>query len=237
MDRSLLERLNKARAAKRPAVLVTALDGGAQALIIDGAPAGGTLVPEDALAQALAEGATGEIELAERRYFVQVFDPPRRLFLIGAVHIGQALAPMAAMAGFGVVIIDPRRAWATAERFPGAVLDPRWPDEALASHGLDRRSAVVTLTHDSKIDDPALVVALPSAAFYVAALGSPRTHGQRVERLTPKIGAAALARLKAPAGLDIGASTPAEIAVSVLAEMILALRGAKAARPPKDARP
>ncbi len=244
MDRSLLEALNAARAARRRAALVTDLDDGRQVLVVDDAVAAGTLP--------LDEGLRGEIDTAWRTdkartlpppeggagkgRMVQVFNPPLRLMVVGAVHISQALAPMAALAGYAVTIIDPRRAWATEDRFPGVTLDRRWPDEALADLAPDRRTAIVTLTHDPKIDDPALHVALGSEAFYITALGSTKTHAKRVERLTAAgIEAPAIARLHAPAGLDIGAVSPAEIAVSVLAQMTLALRGSKAARKAAEA--
>ena len=146
--------------------------------------------------------------------------PSPRLLLVGAVHIAQALAPMAAQAGFAVTVVDPRRAFASADRFPGVTLDHRWPAEALAAHGLDAGTAVVTLAHDPKIDDPALLAALPSRAFYVGALGSRKTHAQRVERLTEAGVGDTLPRLRAPIGLDLGGRAPAEIAVAILAEVL-----------------
>jgi xanthine dehydrogenase accessory factor len=144
---------------------------------------------------------------------------------VGAVHIAQALAPMASLAGYHVTVVDPRRAFATDSRFPDVAMTRDWPDEALAALAPDRRTAVVTLTHDPKLDDPALDVALRGEAFYVAALGSRRTHAGRLERLRALgHGEAALARIHGPAGLEIGAVSPAEIAVSVMAEMTRALR-------------
>jgi xanthine dehydrogenase accessory factor len=158
--------------------------------------------------------------LAESDLFVQVHNPPPRLIIIGAVHIAQALAPMAAIANYQVNIIDPRGAFATAARFPGVSLSDDWPDEAMEALAPDSQTAIVTLTHDPKLDDPALMVALRSPAFYITSLGSRRTHAKRVERLTAAgMETDNLARLHAPAGLDIGAMSPAEIAVSIMAQM------------------
>ncbi|MEP1198020.1 XdhC family protein [Tateyamaria sp.] len=157
--------------------------------------------------------------------FVAIHNPPLRLAIVGAVHIAQALVPMARVAGYDPVIIDPRAAFGSAARFPGETLIEDWPDEALAEVGLDTRTALVLLTHDPKLDDPALHVALGSDAFYIGALGSTRTHAKRVERLaeagfTPE----QIARIRGPVGLDIGAASPSEIAVSILAQMVQALR-------------
>lgn len=157
--------------------------------------------------------------------FVLIANPPLRLAIVGAVHIAQALTPMARIAGFDPVIIDPRAAFGSQARFPGEVLIDDWPDAALTQLAPDARTAVVVLSHDPKIDDPALHVALASPAFYVGALGSTRTHAKRLERLeNDGMGRGDLGRLSAPIGLDIGAATPAEIAVSILAEMVAALR-------------
>jgi xanthine dehydrogenase accessory factor len=153
--------------------------------------------------------------------FVEPFNPPLRLVIVGAVHVAQPLAAMAARAGFAVVVVDPRRAFATEARFPGVALARAWPAEALAALGPDGRTAVVTLTHDPKLDDPALEAALGSPAFYVGCLGSEKTHRARLERLGARgFDAAALARLHGPVGLRIGAKTPAEIAVSILAQIV-----------------
>ena len=162
---------------------------------------------------------------ADGRRFVTLFAPPLRLAVVGGVHVAQALVPMARIAGYAVTVIDPREAFASHARFPATALVHEWPDEAMEAFAPDARSAVVLLTHDPKLDDPALRVALPSPAFYVGALGSTRTHAKRVARLTEGgMGAALLDRLDAPIGLDIGARTPAEIAVAVLAAMTRALR-------------
>jgi xanthine dehydrogenase accessory factor len=144
------------------------------------------------------------------------------MVIVGAVHVTQALAPMAAMAGFEVTVVDPRRAFATAERLPGVTVSTEWPDEALARLAPDAQTAVVTLSHDPKIDDPALIAALNSRCFYIGALGSKRTHAARVERLSAEGLAAELPRIHAPVGLDLGGRSPAEIAVSILAQVIRA---------------
>jgi xanthine dehydrogenase accessory factor len=151
--------------------------------------------------------------------------PPVRAVLVGAVHISQALAPMASGLDLDVTIVDPRTAFATPERFPDVPVLAEWPDAALPRLGLDRYTALLALTHDPKIDDPALVAALRAECFYIGALGSKKTHARRVERLTEAgFGEADIARIHAPIGLDIGAVSPAEIAVSILAEMVATLR-------------
>ena len=161
--------------------------------------------------------------------FVSIHNPPLRLVIVGAVHIAQALVPMARIAGYDVVIVDPRESFASAARFPGERLVDDWPDEALAALGIDARTAVVVLSHDPKIDDPALMAALRSEAYYIGALGSTRSRDKRAVRLG-LLGASAeeIARIHGPVGLDIGAATPAEIAVSTMAEMIAVLRGKSA---------
>jgi len=157
--------------------------------------------------------------------FVAVHNPPMRLAIVGAAHIAQPLYGMASLAGYDVTVIDPREAFASPARFPGARLVHDWPDAALATHGLDIRTAVVTLTHDPKIDDPALMAALPSPAFYIGALGSTRTHAKRVARLREAgFTEAQIARIDAPIGLDLGSKSPAEIAISILAQMTERLR-------------
>lgn len=157
--------------------------------------------------------------------FVAIHNPPLRLIVVGAVHIAQALVPMARIAGFDPVIVDPRGAFGSGARFPDEKIIPDWPDEAIAQVGLDARTALVLLTHDPKLDDPALHATLASDVFYIGALGSKRTHGARVERLTEAgFSEAQIARIQGPVGLDIGAAGPAEIAVSILAQMVQALR-------------
>jgi xanthine dehydrogenase accessory factor len=227
VNRDLLAALNRTRAGKRRVCLVRYLDDGTEALAVDGRAEIGTIAPDvaEAVEDALRRDRSAIVETSRGATFLQVFNPPLRLIVVGAVHIAQALAPMASLAGYHVTVVDPRRAFATDSRFPDVAMTRDWPDEALAALAPDRRTAVVTLTHDPKLDDPALDVALRGEAFYVAALGSRRTHAGRLERLRA-LGhdEAALARIHGPAGLEIGAVSPAEIAVSVMAEMTQALR-------------
>ena len=222
MQRDLLDRLLTLRAAKRPAALVTDLESGDQAVVDDGGVAGALALGEAEIAavmDAIGDDRSGLESELDR--FVQVFNPPLRLLVVGAVHIAQQLVPLATNAGYDVTVVDPRRAWASGERFPQIALVTEWPDEALESLAPDRRTAVVTLTHDPKLDDPALAAALTSPAFYIGALGSRRTQGKRLERLRAQgFDEAALARIHGPVGLDIGARSPAEIAVSILAQII-----------------
>ena len=227
MNVELLTALNEARAAKRRVCLVRYLDDGTEALVVDGQAVRGE-VPADvgaAVDAALRRDQSTSSETSRGRTFLQVFNPPLRLIVIGAVHIAQALAPIASLAGYQVTVIDPRRAFATDSRFPDVAMNGDWPDEAMTALMPDRRTGVVALTHDPKIDDPGLDVALRSDAFYIAALGSRRTHAGRLERLAA-LGhdGATLARIHGPAGIDIGAVSPAEIAISVMAELTRALR-------------
>jgi xanthine dehydrogenase accessory factor len=224
-----LAALNAARAEKRRVCLVRYLEGGGEALVVDGVAVSGEMPADvaDAVAAALRCDQSLTADSSRGRAFLQVFNPPLRLIVIGAVHIAQALAPMASLAGYQVTVIDPRRAFATDSRFPDVAMTQNWPDDAMRALAPDRRTAVVALTHDPKLDDPGLDVALRGEAFYIAALGSRRTHAGRIERLK-ELGhdTATLARIHGPAGLDIGAVSPAEIAISVLAEMTRVLRGA-----------
>ena len=161
----------------------------------------------------------------EDTVFVGIHNPPLRMAVIGAVHIAQPLMVMARLAGYDAVLIDPREAFGSGTRFPGETILHDWPDEALAAHGLDARTCVVTLTHDPKLDDPAIVTALRSDVFYLGCLGSTRTHAKRVARLTEQgFSEADIARIHAPVGLDIGAKSPAEIAISVMAQITQVLR-------------
>jgi len=223
----LLQQLNEARSAKRRAAMVRWLETHDEALVVDGSVLAGDL--DDATMAAVADCLRADrsrmVETAAGPAFVQIFNPPLRLIVVGAVHITQALAPMASLTGYAVSVIDPRGAFATKDRFPEVSLVDDWPDEAMEALAPDRRTAVVTLTHDPKLDDPALDVALRSEAFYIAALGSRRTHAGRVERLAA-LGhdETAIARIHGPAGIDIGAVSPAEIALSVMAEMTSVLR-------------
>jgi xanthine dehydrogenase accessory factor len=223
-----LDAVIAANADGRSVALATGLTSGAQ-LLLDGDAADGNLEIDDAavasIRQALQTGRNTTLETPQGRVFVQVFSPPRRCFVIGAVHIAQPLVPMLIAADYKPIVIDPRGAWATEARFPGVELSSEWPDEALERLKPDRASAVVALTHDPKIDDPGLATALRSDAFYIGALGSRRTHAKRLERLRELgFGDNQLARIHAPIGLNIGAVSQAEIAVSILAQMTQVLR-------------
>lgn len=179
--------------------------------------------------QMLRDDVSKVLDADGQQLFVRVFNTPLRMFCVGAVHIAQSLVPMAAIAGFEVSVIDPRGSFATPERFPDVALSTEWPDDALDELKPDGRTAVVTLTHDPKLDDPALERALKSDAFYIGSLGSRRTHAQRVERLTEAgFSEEEIARIHAPIGLDIGSTSPAEIAVSVLSEIVAAKHGKSA---------
>lgn len=226
MTPSVLAAIRAARAAHRPVALVTWLDTGAQQLVEPGAAA----ALDPAIGAAVTRALAGDVAIAEGDVLVEPFNPPLRLIVIGAVHITAPLAAMARLAGFAVTIVEPRRAWATDERFPGETVVRTWPDEAVRALAPDVRTAVVTVTHDPKLDDPALVEALRSPAFYVGALGSKKTHAARLDRLREAgLDGAALARLHGgPVGVKIAARSPAEIAVSILAEVIATLRGAAA---------
>lgn len=226
MDLALLSRLNAARAARTPIALVTDLATGEARLVTP------EEAPADPLAEALAEafrsGRSVALEPggpAGARHFIDVHVPPVKLVVIGAVHISQALAEMARVTGLDCVIVDPRTAFATPERFPQTRVIAEWPDVALPPLGLDRYTAFVALTHDPKIDDPAILHAIDKGCFYLGALGSRKTHAKRLERLgAAGVPAEALAAIRAPIGLDIGAVSPAEIAVSILGEIIATMR-------------
>jgi xanthine dehydrogenase accessory factor len=229
MTPALLAALGEARGAGRPVVVATHLPGGAQMLLPDPEA---TPALAAAAAKALEDDRSATVTLGEATYFLHVYNPPPRLIVVGAVHIAQALVPMAVPLGFGVTIVDPRRAFASDERFPGVAVSTDWPDDALESLRPDVRSAVVTLTHDPKLDDPALDRALKSPAYYIGALGSRKTHAGRLARLRA-LGhdEATLARIRGPVGLNIGAVTAPEIALSILAEIIAARRGAVLGQP------
>ena len=213
LPEATLAELVTARAARRPVALLTHLDGGGHRL------AG----PDDpAVAARLRSDRSG---IEDGDWFVGIHNPPLRLIVVGAVHIAQPLIAMARIAGFDPALIDPRGAFGSAARFPGEVILDDWPDEALARLAPDARTAVVTLTHDAKLDDPAILATFATPAFYLGCLGSPRTHAKRLERLRAA-GATEdqIARIHAPVGLDIGARSPAEIAVSILAQITQRLR-------------
>jgi xanthine dehydrogenase accessory factor len=223
--------LEKALAASRkgtPAAIATNLVSGQQSLVV-GSETSGSLTVDDSvrsgLAKALADDRSTTIETASGAVFIEVFNPPLRCFIVGAVHIAQPLARMAAMLDYRVTVIDPRTAFATDARFPEIELSTEWPDEALQRLTPDKRSAVITLTHDPKLDDPALTEALKSQAFYIGALGSRKTHAARLRRLAEfGFKDADFARIHGPVGLNIGAISPAEIAVAILGQITAALR-------------
>ena len=217
----LLKRLNTARSERRAAILVTDTQSGEQRLVEAGKGAADPLA--EALAMRFRSGRSGMAE--DGVTFLTVYVPPPRLVMIGAVHISQALAPMARLAGFDPLVIDPRTAFATPERFAGVPLIAEWPDEALKEHPLDAYTALAALTHDPKIDDMPIRAALETGCFYVGALGSRKTHASRIERLmVAGLSLELIEMIDAPIGADIGAQSPAEIAVAVLAEIIAALR-------------
>ena len=226
MKTETLERVLADRGAKRQFALVTELATGDQSIVhLDGAEDGG-LDPalRRAVEDAIRDDRSGTVEGPAGDVFVEVFNPPLRLLIVGAVHIAQPLARMASVAGYDVTVIDPRGSFATDDRFPGVTLVNEWPDEAMPPLDPDRRTAVVTLTHDPKIDDPALAAVLRSDAFYIGALGSRRTHAARVERLEEAgFTADEIGRIHGPVGLSLGAVSPAEIAVSILAQVTQAL--------------
>ena len=222
-QQAIVVELERARQASRAVVLATNLSSGESRVVY---PQGGAA---EGLAAAAAVQArrdqSATVESDGKSWFLTVFNPPLDLAIIGAVHIAQPLARIAALADYAVRIIDPRTAFASAERFPGVTLVHEWPEDALASQPLAARSAIVALTHDPKFDDPALAVALKSPAFYIGALGSRTTHARRLERLKAQgFSDADLTRIHGPIGLDIGARSPAEIAVAILGEMTAILR-------------
>ena len=231
MTPEVLAALEQAKTDKRPVVLATRLPSGEQRLLPDPeAPAD----LNEAAAKALDRDESGTVKLGEVDYFLHAYNPPLRLIVVGAVHIAQALVPFAAPCGFAVTVVDPRRSFASDERFPDTVISTDWPDEALDAFAPDSRTAVVTLTHDPKLDDPALDRALKSQAFYIGALGSRRTHAARLKRLHD-LGHQdnALSRIRGPVGLNIEAVTAPEIALSIIAEIVAVRRNAPL--PPKPA--
>lgn len=223
MDPFVLKTLNEERRARRAAIVVTDLGDGRDRVVHEGDTVAGEL--GDAIAKAFRTGNSGAVEAEGRKFFLNVHLPQPRLVVIGAVHISQALAPMAKIAGFPLEIIDPRTAFATPDRFPDVQLDAEWPEDVLKNRPLDGYSALAAVTHDPKIDDFALKAALDAGCFYIGALGSRKTHAKRIERLLA-LGASQsqIDRIHAPIGLNIGAATPAEIAVAVLGQVIEAFR-------------
>ena len=223
MRLSILSSLNTERAARRAAIVVTDVDNGQQRLVRRGDVAADPL--KDVLEKHLRSGKSGMEETPQGRVFLTVHVPPPRLVITGAVHISQALGPIAKLLGYDVTIIDPRTAFATVERFPDVRVIAEWPDQALPPLRIDRYTAFVALTHDPKIDDPALTHALASDCFYIGALGSKKTHGRRVERLKQAgVSEEILSRIHAPIGLAIGAVSPSEIAVAIMGEITASLR-------------
>ncbi|MFP6712213.1 MAG: XdhC family protein [Rhodospirillales bacterium] len=214
---------------ERPVATVTDLKSGKRSCVTPAEQSGELTLSQEMLDNArtaLRDDRSKIYEDGEDSIFVQVFNPALRCAIIGAVHISQALVPMAQIAGFDVTVIDPRGAWATEARFPDVTINDEWPDEALKEFKPDTRTAIVTLTHDPKLDDPALQIALNSDAFYIGSLGSRRTHAKRLDRLAEAgFGEEDFARIHAPVGLDLGATSPAEIAVTILAEMVAAKHG------------
>jgi xanthine dehydrogenase accessory factor len=239
MKRDFADAALAARAGTGPVAIVTDLESGAQCLVRpeeaggSGGSGGALALDHETLAAAraaIAHDRSGIVESGDDRLFVHVFSPPLRMIIVGAVHIAQALAPMASLAGYAVTVIDPRGAFATEARFPGVELSEEWPDEAMARLAPDARTAIVTLTHDPKLDDPALQIALNSEAFYIGCLGSKKTHGARLKRLTRQgFDEAALGRINGPLGLALGGNSPAEIAIAAMAQITQTLHGREAA--------
>lgn len=229
MDLALLEALNAARANRKAVLLETGLESGAQRLIREAEPQDGPLAA--VYAECFRSGKAVRAETENGPVFIAAYLPPPRLIITGAVHISQALAPMAAIAGLDPIIVDPRTGFATEERFPESRVIAEWPEDALPDIGVDHYTGLAALTHDPKIDDPALQAALSSDCFYIGALGSRKTHGKRVDRLKAQgFSEDKLAGIHAPIGLAIGAASPSEIAVAILAEVVAALRQTGAQR-------
>ena len=223
MDLALLEALNAARNTRQAVLLETGLESGQQRLIREADPQDGPLA--SIYAECFRSGKAVRTEGENGPVFIAAYLPPPRLIITGAVHISQALAPMAMIAGLDPIIVDPRTGFATEERFPDSRVIAEWPEDALSDIGVDRYTGLAALTHDPKIDDPALEAALSSDCFYIGALGSRKTHGKRLDRLKAQgFSEDKLAGIHAPIGLAIGAASPSEIAVAILAEVVAALR-------------
>jgi xanthine dehydrogenase accessory factor len=219
----LLKALNTERTARRASIVVTDTATGEQRLVKAAEVARDPL--REVMEKRIRSGQSGIEETPAAKVFLAVHVPAKRLVVAGAVHISQALAPMAALLGYDVTIVDPRTAFASIERFPDVKVIAEWPDVALPPLGIDHYTAFVALTHDPKIDDPALTHALNHDCFYIGALGSKKTHARRIERLKGQgISEAAIARIHAPIGLKIGAVSPAEIAVAIMGEITACLR-------------
>lgn len=230
MRLDLLAALNAERAARRGAVVITELESGGQRLFCENETSTDALLRS--LNVKLRGSKSGIHEHEGKRYFIEVHQPPLRIVVTGAVHVSQALSPMAKLLGYDLVIIDPRGAFATPARFPDVKLIADWPDKVLPALGLDAWTAFIAITHDPKIDNPALKLALEAGCFYVGALGSKKTHARRVEALKQLgVSETKIADIHAPIGLDIGALTPPEIALAILAEITLRLRRGQEATP------
>ncbi|MGX1196250.1 XdhC family protein [Parvibaculum sp. MBR-TMA-1.3b-4.2] len=225
MKAEILSELVRARAEKRPVVLATRLSDGFEKLVYQTDTQAENWLVEAVSEVLRADKGRVQADPDGEDWFLNPFNPPLRLVILGAVHIAQPLSKMAELANYDVTVIDPRTAFASEERFPGATLVTEWPDEAMEKIDLDTRTAVVTLTHDPKLDDPGLHAALKSPCFYIGALGSRKTHGTRVDRLTEAgFSQDEIARIHGPVGLAIGARSPAEIAISIMAQMTERLR-------------
>jgi xanthine dehydrogenase accessory factor len=220
----ILKTLNEERAARRSVIVVTNQQSGEQRLVKAADIQNDPL--KDVLAKRLRMAKSGIEETLEGKVFLTVHVPSPKLVITGAVHISQALAPMGQLLGYDVTIVDPRTAFASIERFPDVKVIAEWPDVALPPIGIDKYTAFVALTHDPKIDDPGLDIALKSDCFYIGALGSRKTHARRVERLKAERGFTDndIGRIHSPIGLDIGAVSPSEIAVAIIGEITQALR-------------
>lgn len=229
MKAPLLDALLSARRARRPIVLVTDLRSGAQVLVDGQHDPIPQILSEETLTaayQALEKNCSSLLETPDGSFLLHAFNPPLRLIIVGAVHITQSLAPMAELAGYDVTILDPRRSFASSSRFPQGRLVTRWPHEALPELALDERTAIVTLTHDPKLDDPALHAALHAPVFYIGSLGSRKTQAARLKRLARAgFSEAMLGRIHGPVGLPLGGRSPSDIAISILAEMTQVLHG------------
>jgi xanthine dehydrogenase accessory factor len=231
MKLDILKALNSERAARRAVVLVTDQASGAQRLVRAADVGRDPLA--DLIERRIRSAKSGMEDTPQGKVFLTVHVPPPRLVITGAVHISQALAPIAKLLGYDVTIVDPRTAFATIERFPEVKVIAEWPDTALPALGIDHYTAFVALTHDPKIDDPALTHALARDCFYIGALGSKKTHARRIERLKSQgLSNDALARIHSPIGLDISAITPSEIAIAIMGEITARLRAG--ARKPRE---
>ncbi len=223
MNLETLAQVNVERAARRPVFVITDVSNGEQRLVKAAEMAADSLRSE--LDRQLRMGKSAMIEAGGRKLFINVYAPTAKLVIVGAVHISQALAPMARALGYNVTVVDPRTAFATPERFPDVSLIAEWPDEALPRLNVDHYTAFVAVTHDPKIDDPALLHAFERDCFYIGALGSRKTHARRVDRLKAQgVADATIARIHAPIGLPIGAMSPGEVAVAIMAEITAQLR-------------